>query len=112
MLCLVLRLSTRRYPHLLLSADACSTAPAPVDRYLLPQGAQQQTLVAAVDRWNRQTDGRTDARSLHRPCTAYYAGSVINGIDEKRPNPLKTTNANMELLPFTTHRQLLLASPI
>jgi len=26
----------------------------------------------------RQTDGRTDARSLHRPCSAYYESSVGN----------------------------------
>jgi len=55
-----------------------------------------------MEQTDGRTDGRTDARSLHRPCTAYYAGSVTNGIDEKRPNPLKTTNANMELLPYTT----------
>jgi len=48
-------------PHLLLSAGACSTAPAAVDRYLLPAGrsaANPTAAVAAVDRRDRQTDGR------------------------------------------------------
>ena len=42
-----------------------------------PQGAHQQTrpqAAAAVDRWDRQTDGRTLDR--YRPCSAYYADSV------------------------------------
>jgi len=30
----------------------------------------------AVDGTDRQTDGRTDTRPLHRPYAAYYAGSV------------------------------------
>jgi len=55
------RLSTRRYPHLLLSAGACSTAPAAVDRYLLPYGAQQQTrrppLLLSIDGTDKRTDG-------------------------------------------------------
>jgi len=36
--------------------------------------------VAAVDRWEGQTDGLSDsdARPLHRPCSAYYAGNVNN----------------------------------
>jgi len=30
-----------------------------------------------VDRWDRQTDGRTDRCSTsHRPCSTYYAASV------------------------------------
>ena len=28
--------------------------------------------VSAVDRWDRQTDGRTDVQQLHRPCSPYY----------------------------------------
>ena len=59
------QLSTRRYPHLLLSASACSTAPitqrAAIDRFLLPAGqlaANTPPAVAAVDRWDRQTDAR------------------------------------------------------
>jgi len=31
---------------------------------------------AVVDRWNRQTDGRTDARPFHRPCSTHHAGIV------------------------------------
>jgi len=46
---------------------------------LRPLGAQQQThrtpLLRSIDRWDRQTDGRTDARPFHRPCSAYYACS-------------------------------------
>ena len=41
-------------------------------------GAQLQThrppLLLSID----GTDGLTDARSLHRPCTAYYANNVKN----------------------------------
>jgi len=55
----------------------------PVDRYLLPTGrsaANPPAVVAAVNQWDRptngQTDRRTDARPLHRPCSAYYVGSV------------------------------------
>ena len=36
-----------------------------------PPGQQQQTRRAACGgRWDRRTDGRTDARQLHRPCPA------------------------------------------
>jgi len=31
---------------------------------------------AAVDRWDRHADGRTDTRPLRRACFAYYAGNV------------------------------------
>jgi len=73
-------------PCLLLSArGACRRYRSIADtlRRLLqlliccPQGAQQQTrpqAAAAVDRWDRQTDGRTLDR--YRPCSAYYADSV------------------------------------
>ena len=57
---------------------ACS-APAAIDRYLLPAGrsaANSPAAMVAVDRWDRRTDGRTDARSLHEPYSTYYAGSV------------------------------------
>ena len=37
-----------------------------------------QAAVAGVKRRDRRTDGRTDARQLHRPCSAYYAGTVNN----------------------------------
>jgi len=53
-------------------------APAVADRYLLPAGAQQQTrrrlLQRSIDGTEmRRDDRRTDARSFHRPCFAYYA---------------------------------------
>jgi len=74
---LLLRLSTWRYPHLLLSAGA----PAAVDRYLQPAGrsaANPPAAVVAVNRRDRQTNGpkdrRTDARPLHRPSSAGRAG--------------------------------------
>jgi len=59
--------------HLLLCADACSTAPAAHPQLSIdiscPQGAQQQTLpvaVAAVDRWdNRETDRRPTVTRRH-----------------------------------------------
>ena len=52
-------------PQLLLSAPA-APAPAAVDRYLLParhSAANPPATVAAVERWDRQMDGRTDART-------------------------------------------------
>ena len=36
---------------------------------------------AAVDRWDRQTVGRTDPGPLHRPCCACYAASVNKRTD-------------------------------
>jgi len=55
-------------------------AAAAVDRYLIPtwrSAANPPVAAAAVD---RRTDGRTDARPLHGPCSAYDAGSVNNFI--------------------------------
>ena len=53
---------------------------AAVDRSLLPAGrsaANPPHTAAAVDRRDRQTDGRTaDSGPLHRPCSAYHASSV------------------------------------
>jgi len=70
------------------AARICCWAPAPaarrpqraaaIDRYLLPtrhSTANPLTVVAVVDRWGRRTDRQTDARPLHRPCSA---GSVNN----------------------------------
>jgi len=38
----------------------------------------------AVDQRDRQTDGRTDARSLHRPCSAYHTDCVkMSGTDRQ-----------------------------
>ena len=85
------RLSTWRCPHLLLH-DVVSEAlrpPAAVDRYLLPAGrsAENPQTCASVDRWDRQTnkrtDGRTDAQPLYKPCCAY---SVNNSLSS-RPFP-------------------------
>ena len=44
-----------------------------------PHCAQQQThrptaTAAAIDRWDREMDWRTDAWPFHKPCSAYYAG--------------------------------------
>ena len=44
--------------HLLLSAGACSTAPAAIDRYRRALSSILAGVVAAVSRWDRQTDGR------------------------------------------------------
>jgi len=66
-LSLLRRLSTGRYPHLLLSAGACSTAPAAINRYLVPTGcsaANPLAAVAAVDRWNRRADGLTTVKQI------------------------------------------------
>ena len=53
-------------------------APVVADRYLLPAGALQQThrrlLQRSIDGTDmRRDDRRTDVRSFHRPCFAYYA---------------------------------------
>jgi len=39
---------------------------------------QQQTRqpLLSIDETNRLTYGRTDSGALHRPCSAYYAGST------------------------------------
>ena len=61
-------------------AGACSTAPAAIDRYLLHTPALSSKLTGrrCCCRSMEQTNGRTDARPLHRPCSAYYAGGVSN----------------------------------
>jgi len=83
LLSLLRRFLTWRYPHLLLSAGAPAarrrSALAAIDRCLLPTGrsaAEPPAAVAVIDRWDRQTDGRTDSRPLHRPWSACCAGSV------------------------------------
>ena len=65
-------------PALLMSTGAC-------DRYRSIAGTRRPTArraaanqphaAAAVDRHDRQSDGRTPDRS-HKPCFAYYPGSV------------------------------------
>ena len=77
LLSLIRQFSTWRCPRLLLRClqrgSRITTRPsAAIDRYLLPAGrlaANQPADVAAVNRWDRQTDGRTngwtDARPLH-----------------------------------------------
>ena len=66
-LSLVPRLSTWHCPHLLLSAmlrRRCCWAPAPaVDRHLL-LFERSAANAAAVDWWERRTDGRTDGRPI------------------------------------------------
>ena len=52
-----------------------------IDRYLLPAGrkaANLQQRSVATGRVNDGTYRQTDARPLHRPCTAYYADNVNN----------------------------------
>jgi len=73
-LSLVPRLATRRYPHSLLNAGACSRRYRSIAGTRRPQGAQQQTSRCCC-RSTGQVE-RTDTRPLHRPCSAYSAGSV------------------------------------
>jgi len=60
----------------------CCCTPATIDQYLLPTGrsaANPPHVAATVDRWDRQMGGRTDGQTdRHRPCSAYYVGSVID----------------------------------
>ena len=77
---LLIRLSTWRCPHLLVSAVLRTRAVA----LLLPGARRCQSIsfahtvlsdkpAAAFDWWDRLTDGRTDTGSFYRPCSAYYA---------------------------------------
>jgi len=77
-------LSVWHCPHFLLSTGACSDAVTAEHWHLLYglsidicclQGAQQQT---PTHHCCCRTDGRTDTQPLHRPCSAYYVGSVNN----------------------------------
>ena len=63
---------------------------AAIDRYLLPAGSQQQSLLL----WPmlRQTDRQTDARQMHRPRYAHYAGSA----NENRFRPTSKLDAMSE----------------
>jgi len=72
--------------HVTLSAFAAERRAA-IDQYLPPAGrsaANPQQRREAGERWDgqtqtdRQTDRQTDAGPLHRPCSAYWAGSVSN----------------------------------
>jgi len=56
-----------------LSAGACYRSISPV-LTALDQQTRRTPLLLSID----GTDGRTDARPFHRPCSAYYAGSVNN----------------------------------
>jgi len=49
-------------------AHQAATAAA-TDRYLLPAGPT----AAVCGSWMGQTDRQTEARQMHRPCSAYYA---------------------------------------
>ena len=83
------RLETWHCSHLLLTAvllwiiwierrpRLMQTRRAAIDRYRQPAGptaANPPHAAAAVDRWDRQTDGRTDARQFHRPCCGLPRG--------------------------------------
>jgi len=67
---------------LLLGAGACCTATAAVDRHFLPTGrlaANPPTAVAAIDLWDRRTDGRTLNRYVERARHAVWAASMWTG---------------------------------
>ena len=69
----LLLLERRRLLHGAPAAGApCSNRPISPTRTAL----SSKPAAAPVDRWDRQTDGRTDALPFHRPCCAYYVGSV------------------------------------
>jgi len=68
-------------------SESCSSAVARLrnDLYCVEWGVQlysnQPTNPQLLQRERQtdgRTDGRTDARQLHRPCSAYYTGSVNN----------------------------------
>jgi len=73
------------------SASSCSTTPAAIDRYLLPAGrraASKPAAVAAVDRWDRQTDGRTLDRyvTLRRILCGQHQSARQNRYKHKKRN--------------------------
>jgi len=78
-LSLVPRLSTRRCPHLLLSACAAFRSLS-IDICCPRSAANPPHTAAAVDR----RDGRTDTRPLHRPCSAYRAESARSDTQFRR----------------------------
>jgi len=85
---LLCRFSTCRYPHLLLSTGACSTLSAARRSYRLKSPARKALSSkpagagAAVDRWNRQTDGRTVtlSPSLYLPLCLSVAVMLITSV--------------------------------
>jgi len=108
------RLLARRYPHLLLSAGACSSASAAPLRLSIdiscPRGAQhsanQPVAVAAVFRRDRHADRRTDGRTLDRfidPRPACHASSVNN--DTIVCRPCYTADHVLETLPLLRRPQ-------
>jgi len=69
------QLTIRHCLQLLLHASR-----AIINRYLLPAkptaaNSPQQHVVA---RWDRQTDGLTDAQQFHRPCSTHCTSSAKN----------------------------------
>ena len=63
------------------AARVLQTRRAAIDRHRLPLPAESTAAnpphaAAAIDRWDRRTDGRTDGRQLHRLCSAYCASSA------------------------------------
>jgi len=66
------------YTSTMWRCSQLSSSRAEIDRYLLPAGptaANPPHAGAAVDKWDRQTDGRTRYRYIDP--AAYYASSVI-----------------------------------
>ena len=78
MLSLLRRLSTRHYPRLLMSSGACSTAPAARQQLSIDisparrSAANPQAAIAAVDRWDKQTDIQTDKQTNGRLPTVTF----------------------------------------
>jgi len=68
------RLLTWHYPHLLQSAGACYRSISRVRGSLSSKPVARRCCCRSTG----QTDGLTDARPFHRPCSAYYAVSVNN----------------------------------
>jgi len=85
-LSLVPRLSTWRYPHLLLSAGACSRCRStagtrrpqlPIDICCRRSAANLSHAAAAVDRRDRQADGRTPDRYIEPAPHITRTASII-----------------------------------
>jgi len=55
---------------------AAARAPVAIDRYLLPATELSSPRRCCCRSTGQTTDGRTDTRPLHRPCTAFCANSV------------------------------------
>ena len=77
------------------------SALAAIDRHVLSTGrsaANSPAAVAAVDRRDRRTDGRTDTRPLRRPCCAYTMPETSASPYTVAPNVCAHTHVDLHFV--------------